>query len=374
MAKSIFGVFVFVAMTALGGCSNLPPFVVGSGDGKGPPAGPKVGELTANLKCELWDAANSMDELPYYEDSPTLTTHQIDTDHHPGFLKATPDDRKFTLKNLFQEIDYVADVEWTLDVTDTGAFNPSVTLTKPFNVAVGSLPATSGVLSVGGTLSEAGHRYINIYEAVDFDRLVKSPPHSGNPEDDKEVDIANNVKVPCPDQGYAAKGNQLGGSLGMKEMLQTAITSTSMSDINLAPSIKLSDSIKTNVTGQYMFGMIGVQVDFTIIENINGGPTWTLSFFKGPGGASSGLLNFNRQVKDTLAMTFVPVCIRQKYKTDAPPNATNFKYDPEFIVGTPFWANFLPPCGAKDYDLKTAGLAAARTAIYSARGFTVQNQ
>ncbi len=371
MARSKLGVFVLVAMTALGGCSNLPPFVIGSNDGKGPPAGPKIQELTANLKCELWAAANSADELAYYEDSPTVTEHQQDLDHHPSFKNPTAPDRLFTLKNMFQEIEYVADVEWTLDVTDTGAFNPGITLTKPFNTASGALPATSGVLSVGGILSQAGHRYINIYETVDFSRLIKSPPHVGVA--DQESEIANNVKDQCPNQNYVAKGSQLGGNLGMKEMLETAITSTSMSDIYVAPNLNLPAAVKSNVTGQYMFGMIGVDVDFTIIENINGGPTWTLSFFKGPGGSNSGLLNFNRQVKDTLAITFVPVCVRQKYKTAAAANSTYFKYDPELIVGTPFWANFLPPCGPMNYDLLTAALAAARAATYSNRGATILN-
>jgi hypothetical protein len=52
----------------------------------------------------------------------------------------------------------------------------------------------------------------------------------------------------------------------------------------------------------------GSTVDFTIVEGLNGGPTWSLKYFKGPGGGSTGLANLNRTLLDTLQITFVPTC------------------------------------------------------------------
>lgn len=48
-------------------------------------------------------------------------------------------------------------------------------------------------------------------------------------------------------------------------------------------------------------------VNFTIVTNINGGPTWSLKYFKGPSG-NNGLLSFSRTNLDSLTASFVPTC------------------------------------------------------------------
>jgi len=79
-----------------------------------------------------------------------------------------------------------------------------------------------------------------------------------------------------------------------------------------------------------------------------------LSYLKFPGGNSSGLFNANRQVKDSLTLTVIPVCIREKYWTNS--ESAPYKYQArildkqhgnqpvEMVDGTPVWANYLPPC------------------------------
>jgi hypothetical protein len=87
----------------------------------------------------------------------------------------------------------------------------------------------------------------------------------------------------------------------------------SMNDVSLLPDTSSSSSTNTSSGGpptptggqsQYTFGLISAQIDFTIIQSVNGGPTWTLSYFKGPGGASQGLFNFGRTVIDKLNISF----------------------------------------------------------------------
>jgi hypothetical protein len=136
------------------------------------------------------------------------------------------------------------------------------------------------------------------------------------------------------------------------------------------------------------------------------GPNWTLATLKGPnvsgqGGVNgSGLLNGSRFAKDTLTLTVIPVCIRQKYfpekwktltasglkaaassgtpaMTVTPTGDGGFKvkpdepkknelpveypmtYTPEMMWGTPHWANYLPPCLSAAGQANIAGAPAA---------------
>ena len=331
------GAALMLASQLLSACTSIPAFLL-NGDGTADaPAGPKVAALIANLKCELWDAAQSKNLLPYYTDDPHL---QIKNHDPTG-------DRAFTLNNIFQEIEYVGEATFTLDVTDTGGFNPSAAISEYIHGPKGLFPATGVVLSVGGQLSEAAHRQITLDSSMDFSRLVESVP---NPlAKDKHIITPLAKVLPAP--GTCDGGSELGGRLGVKEALATGIIATAMNDIAVFPaggsgsggSIDIAGvTPAVSVAATYAFGQISAQIDFTIIENINGGPTWTLTHFKGPGGNSSGLLNINRQVKDTLTLTFVPVCIRQKYFTNS--TSPPYEYKPEMVDGTPGWANYLPRC------------------------------
>ena len=412
------------------GCTTAPPLVLLGSGPKIAPAGPKVASLMANLKCELWDAANSTDPLPYYEDGPTLTQHKDDTTRGPLQLReaefpVSPNDpRTFNLRNLFQEIEYVGDVQLTLDVTGGSSFNPSMTASKYYRAMMGVLPATGMILSVGGQLGDTGHRNIQIDTSVDFSRINTIPKFL--------IDSAfwGQPQVPAADVGYAKcdnftpRGLDLGGQLYLKQGLATAVIAVAMNDLSVSPDSgggspaptpapasgsakptnkqnpdasqalaeKLADLIKNSsaLTGysQYLFGTLQFQTDFTIVEGVNGGPNWTLNYVKFPsaggggggggGGASGGsggggagggaggggLINFNRQVKDTLLITMVPVCIREKYSTSdhsagetedfsiryrqykhnepwLPANPKDPSHD--MMVGTPYWANSLPP-------------------------------
>ena len=211
MYCSRLGASLSVALIALGGCT-VPPFVL-IGDGPAvAPAGPKVAALMANLKCQLWDATHSDEVLPYYRDDPSL----IENIHNP-----TPD-RLFTLHNLFEEIEYVADAEFTLEVFGTGAINASVNSINPYAAM------TNRTLAVAGQLSDMGHRFVNIYTSVDFSRLVASSPQAS------PKSLARKPSIPC--NNLALGENELSGQIGLKETLATALVAETMTDVALFPS------------------------------------------------------------------------------------------------------------------------------------------
>lgn len=349
------GTALVTSMT-LSACSGLPPLMLVGEPGADAPHGPQVAALVAHLKCEMSDAINSTQELPFYSDVPRLIKKNKPYSDIQG-----DQSRAFTLNNLFKEIEYVGEATWTLDVTQTGAFTPAVIVSEYYNKARGLLPATGAVLSVGGQLSEAAHRYVTFNSSIDFARLnatERAPFEAITPP---VAPLSAEQRPSC------ISGSELGGDLGLKETLATGLIASSMNDISALKILETPAPGATPggislgpipVSSNYSFGAISTQIDFTIIEGVNGGPTWNLSYFKGPAASSNGLLNFNRQVKDTLIVSFVPVCIRQKYWTDS--TGSPYEYQPEMIEGTPPWANLLPPCGGVGY--LQAKLNAAATA------------
>jgi len=95
----------------------------------------------------------------------------------------------------------------------------------------------------------------------------------------------------------------------------------------------------------------GSTVDFTVVYGLNGGPTWTLTHFKGPQGGSGSLVNLSRQVVDTLTVTFVPAC---QDAADVQP------------VVSSYW-DTLPPCNASSFA-NAAATAQGFNALQLRRG------
>lgn len=407
----------FSVMLLEGGCVGVPQMVIQrdmtpiehSANGEttripttvsdAAPAGPKVATLVNNMRCELLEAANSEVELPkYVHDAGGLhANNSANADGIPS--------RVYNLRNIFSNVEYVAQAQFTLDVTATSSFNPTLGFSNTWRASTPILPATGALLSVAGQLSESPHRYIQINDSVDFGRLVGSGSiFNKHAERDsapaakagalltwpgKIQTVAMETPVVAPTEedflqagcANAGAGGELAGKLGLQEVLATGLIAATSSDVavfargaggagglqisGVAPSIAVS----SNNT----FGLISSQIDFTIVQNVNAGPTWTLHYFKGPGGASAGLINLNRQVKDQLLITFVPVCVKSRYidyvdsqpgsapyeyrmdygkiriAADGPPDGTGrIKTKPTGASalpdGTPGWVNYLPLC------------------------------
>jgi hypothetical protein len=99
-------------------------------------------------------------------------------------------------------------------------------------------------------------------------------------------------------------------------------------------------------------------------------------------------LSLNRVVKDTLIVTVLPVCIREKYypknwiagdssyDPKAPAKVSYpMEYDPEMGRGTPGWANYLPPCSSKQgIAAKLADPEKARLNNLSIQGLGILQQ
>ena len=90
-------------------------------------------------------------------------------------------------------------------------------------------------------------------------------------------------------------------------------------------------------------------VDFTINAGVSGGPTWTLTHFKGPGGGSNGLVNLTRTYFDSLTISFVPTC----QKRDVDP-----------LTPSDFW-DAIPGCKAAGSTSTAEAINAAQTQMQS---------
>jgi hypothetical protein len=328
------------------------------------PVGPTVAALMANIKCELYKAANDNTPLPYLNDTPDLTYRRFWRDEDPTYY------RSFTLRNYFSEIEYVAVFELSLEVVHTTGANPSLNFITPYTAAM-----TNFTLAVGGQVNETADRTIDFYQTVDFQRLVPSPQNSW---------YARNNFKPEPPQQYSIdesttcnRGTELAGDLGLRETIATAAITARMEDVAalVDSGNKLYGGTAPQKLGGYDFGQYDANIIFTINAGVNGGPNWTLTHFKGPaggggmgggggaggmggtgGGGNQGLLNFNRQTKDTLTISFLAVCIRQKYVPvkwegaigKLPTLQGYIGYTPRMNYGTPVWGNYLPPCDSPE--------------------------
>jgi hypothetical protein len=308
-------------------CCGLPPLTLIEDQSiKIAPSGPSVAAVLANIKCELWEGANDDEhELPYYEDVLGLPLHP--PSRHPSR------DRAFTLKNLFSEIEYIAELKLTLETTDSGALNPSVNIIQPLKVA-----NTNFTTAIGGQVFSSNDRIFDLYQSIDFQRLVRISPHpmfkhgfkvgtqsfTFDPEPPQATAPYNSEGLP-DDWTPCAQGLGLHGRLGLREDLATSAIAARMQDV--AVLLKTSGSSST-VYGQtpalsgfngYAFGEMDTTINFTISLDLNVGPNWTFTTLKGPnvtgqgGGNGSGLVNTSRLSKDSLILTVIPVCIRPKY-------------------------------------------------------------
>ena len=152
-------------------------------------------------------------------------------EHHPH---SSNPERWFTLENLSEEIEFVGEAQYQLDVTSTPSLNASTNFIRPY---AGSASLT---LAVNGSLSEAAHRNLVIYSTIDFERLIKSPPHRG--ARDTEGPVAKFAPTPEERTGAAVptvpcnRGTELDGFLGLQEDLTYHAITADMNDLSVWPA------------------------------------------------------------------------------------------------------------------------------------------
>lgn len=107
MKLNVYNLTFLAALVALGGCGLVPHFEL-FGSGGGPdvmPSGPKIFDLVSNLQCELQDAKASEDRISFYGSN--IPADKLD------------ESNSFTLKQRFEDIEYIATAAYTLQVTNT---------------------------------------------------------------------------------------------------------------------------------------------------------------------------------------------------------------------------------------------------------------
>lgn len=226
------------------GCATIPEFERDAGQADESIA-PTVSELVVHIQCEI---------------------------------KKLLEDRKSPELAALRNYVYVVNANLTLDVVDNQGFTPSLSFIKPLTAA------TNRTLAVSGQITSQQHRNINLAFTLD---LVPGNVHPGKAgECDKPATGTNGLK----------------GDLGIREIVISGLKYGLSSDFVFpvagaeTPQGKLLKSPSTSP-------VFGSTIEFTIIRGIGGGPTLTLTQFKGPG-ASANLLNYTRTAKDTLVLSF----------------------------------------------------------------------
>lgn len=316
-----------MAATSLTACNSVPAFDLAKSDRTYGNPIVRIASTMANLKCELYNAANDETELPQYKNDPSL---ELETHQRPS------PDRRFTLKNIFSAVEYVGEVELTLDATQTTGSNPSLSFP---GLGADVHPLT---IDVNGEISEKGHRANTTYHSIDFERLVKGP----------EQKTATPPSEPC------GQGFELQGHLGLEDNLKMGVVASSMNDISVWPKNASNPGADdASIDAKYTVGQIHAVIDFTTTTSLSGGPSWKFINFVGPN-SGEGLFNSKREALNQVSFTFLPICVRGRYRGTK--DGAGWKYDPPLPQGTPGWVNYLPPCNEKGIEKSKA--AALRSA------------
>jgi len=348
LPRALANLIALISIFACCGC--VPSFELFGGSGPANiPSGPKISDLLDNVACELAEAAQSEAPIPVRAPDRAFAGNPLNEPQET-----------FSLRDELDAIRYAAVATYTLDVTNLQAISPSVNFINPLATAM-----TNFTLSVGGQLSEQEHRNITLNETIDFERFSQG---HGLPQSS------------CAKRG---RRSELGGDLQLSEILSMGLMANVQNEVALCPNIFLSrqklhkddkpvsapppplgnlckdgetgvvpTALGQQVAGSAQYGVFGSIIDFTIVEGANGGPNWTLVHFKGPiassGGSQPGLLNVSRTVKDTLNISFVPLCVQD----DAIKNYYNSHHKQ---VPFPIWATASQLGNCK--DLTSYGLS-----------------
>ncbi|TAV92058.1 hypothetical protein [Rhizobium leguminosarum] len=315
-----------LTVAMLASCTAVPPFDLATSEQTYGSPVIKIASIMANMKCELYTAANDENPLPLYINDRPL---------RPRTLPNPKPDQRFSLKNIFSAIEYVGEVELTIDATHTDGLSPSLSFP--------GLGSDKNPLAIGveGGVSEIGHRANKTYHSVDFERLVEGT----------EQRPAARPTIPC------AAGSELHGRLGLEDNLKMGIVASSMNDLSVWPGNASNPGAGSSVGNEYTAGRIHAVVDFTTTTRVSGGPNWELTHFVGPN-SNSGLFNHKREALNQLTFTFIPICIRDKYRGTKGKEG-RWEYSPSLPYGTPAWANYLSPCSKISPQTKSRALSDA---------------
>ena len=345
---------IFLAPVLLAGCNSslTPDFDLN--DGK--TTLPTVQTIEHHVACELWEPMHVALGAPPARTSNT----ESDSDYRTAVqsaltqnvqdaLKAAPLDARNPLTRdalnqkaaetqLWSHLitdNFVADVSLTLQVTNVEGINPSLNFTDP-GLPIAPVPLTGAfspslTLAVNGQFDGTQNRTFTLAYFIDLAQLWTSPPNCEN-------DPNNDIGI----VGQLGLGEILSDGLEAVEYTKTyniystpdetqasSITSSMLSSQLAAAGISTSTAKANSVS-------FGSEIDFTVVEGLAGGPSWSFKHFSGPGGAgtgkgggssttgggsssgsssagaSQGFLNFNRTAIDSIVVQIGATCQKSK--------------------------------------------------------------
>lgn len=181
---------------------------------------------------------------------------------------------------------YVADLVFTLQVTDNDAVNPSLSYITPFT----AVASTSRNLGINGQYSVQSDRIITLSVLLDLD-----------------AEHLQQTRLKDCDSLGKSTGSGFRGGLRLKEILLEGLRHRVDNDflfplVSDPPSAKI-DNVQA-LGYQSLVPTFGSTIDFTVTYGVGGGPNWTLAHFAGPTGSSGSLLSYSHTGKNTLVLTF----------------------------------------------------------------------
>jgi hypothetical protein len=236
------------------------PTFEGVPPGPNPNVGPTVSEVVKHIQCEI---------------------KKLLDDKTGAFAK-------------FQNEHYFAAAVLTLEVTDSQSFAPSTNVVEPLLKA-----GMSRVVVLGGKLEGAQRRTMNFSFNLDLG--------STKPDTDKCTKLSS------------GEGG-IKGDLGLREIVLSGLAS--IDDLFYPiPEVVVGDAKPLSIVLRPAFGST---VEFTLTRSIGGGPTFTLTYFRGPG-VGGNLLNAGKISKDTLVIAFAGIGPPKPPKSPTDPILELFK-------------------------------------------------
>jgi len=244
--NKLFG-HLLCSVLLLSGCTSLPHFK-GPGpvsDGQASVGVPKVKDIVDHIQCEMINFVNDPKNAPRFNGSSL----------------------------------YVASAQLTIEVTDDGSLNPSLSFIRPLSAA-----STNRTIGMRAQYDGQAHRLYTQTFAVVLDPLV-SREHAQE----------------CADLTWK-KQKGIKGDLGIDRVLAEGVQYADKAAFKLP----VAGADSSDVSAQE-FTTFGSTIDFTVTYGGGVDPDWTLVHFTGPGGGSSSLLDYTRTSKDTLLLSFAAV-------------------------------------------------------------------
>jgi hypothetical protein len=176
------------------------------------------------------------------------------------------------LENPLKKYAYVVTANLSADAKIDGGLSPSLNFINPL-----STPGTNFTNAIAGQWDGTQHKTFTQQFSLDLSREVKGDSGPGG-----------------------CSTIELGGSFGIGEILNAGL--------DYGPETKnLMYEMPADIcpTGSKIRPVFGGTIDFAIMLSASGGPTWTVTHFKGPTGGSPWI-GYTRKETNTLTVSFAP--------------------------------------------------------------------